>query len=82
MQSLCTLRNHCHQWPPQHSLPSGRYSLLGPDYHRLDRTSFALAHLFDYLISGGEERGRHHEAKSPGALEIEHQVKFGWLRDG
>jgi hypothetical protein len=25
----------------QHSLPSGRYSLLGPDSHRLDRTSFA-----------------------------------------
>src|SRR6202040_1308797 len=25
----------------QHSLPSGRYSLLGPDLHRLDRTSFA-----------------------------------------
>src|SRR6476660_8246221 len=25
----------------QHSLPSGRYSLLGPDFHRLDRTSFA-----------------------------------------
>jgi hypothetical protein len=25
----------------QHSLPSGRYSLLGPDMHRLDRTSFA-----------------------------------------
>jgi hypothetical protein len=24
----------------QHSLPSGRYSLLGPDLHRLDRTSF------------------------------------------
>src|SRR4029077_4352723 len=23
----------------QHSLPSGRYSLLGPDFHRLDRTS-------------------------------------------
>src|ERR1700674_1787033 len=28
----------------QHSLPSGRYSLLGPDFHRLDRTSFVLAH--------------------------------------
>src|SRR6516225_8920428 len=27
--------------PTQHSLPSGRYSLLGPDFHRLDRTSFA-----------------------------------------
>src|SRR4026209_1183138 len=25
----------------QHSLPSGRYSLLAPDLHRLDRTSFA-----------------------------------------
>src|SRR5512139_2699812 len=25
----------------QHSLPSGRYSLLGPVFHRLDRTSFA-----------------------------------------
>src|SRR5882724_11028825 len=25
----------------QHSLPSGRYSLLGPDFHRLDRTSFS-----------------------------------------
>src|SRR5215831_2922931 len=25
----------------QHSLPSGRYSLLGPDLHRQDRASFA-----------------------------------------
>src|SRR4029450_10525995 len=25
----------------QHWLPSGRYSLLGPDFHRLDRASFA-----------------------------------------
>src|SRR6202048_1183332 len=33
----------------QHSLPSGRYSLLGPDLHRLDRTSLRLAHLFDPL---------------------------------
>src|SRR5215470_20251061 len=24
----------------QHSLPSGRYPLLGPDFHRPDRTSF------------------------------------------
>jgi len=27
----------------QHSLPSGRYSLLGPDFRRLDRTSLRLA---------------------------------------
>src|ERR1700736_5399989 len=25
----------------QHSLPSGRYSLFGPGFHRQDRTSFA-----------------------------------------
>ena len=25
---------------PQHSLPSARYGLLGPDFHRLDRASF------------------------------------------
>src|SRR5260370_32951167 len=30
----------------QPSLPSGRYSLLGPDFHRLDRTSLRLAHSF------------------------------------
>src|SRR5207342_2047327 len=39
----------------QHSLPSGRYSLLGPDLHRLDRTSLRLAHLFDHLVSAGEQ---------------------------
>ncbi len=26
---------------PQHSLPSARYGLLGPDFHRLNRASFA-----------------------------------------
>src|ERR1700750_1915078 len=31
----------------QHSLPSGRCPLLGPDFHRLDRY---LAHLFDHLV--------------------------------
>src|SRR6266496_1203120 len=37
----------------QHSLPSGRCPLLGPDFHRLDRTSFPGALIrspsFDYL---------------------------------
>jgi hypothetical protein len=39
----------------QHSLPSGRYSLLGPDSHRLDRTSFRLAHSFNHLVGPGEQ---------------------------
>src|SRR5580704_11413369 len=29
-----------------------RYPLLGPDLHRLDRTSLRLAHLFDHLVRG------------------------------
>jgi len=43
----------------QHSLPGGRYSLLGPDLHRLDRTSLRLAHLFDHLVGQQLHRWRH-----------------------
>src|SRR5207253_2806451 len=39
----------------RHSLPSGRYPLLGPDFHRLDRTSLRLAHSFDHLIGECEQ---------------------------
>src|SRR6187549_1567243 len=42
----------------QHSLPSGRYSLLGPDLHRLDRTSLRLAHSLDHLVGRKQELGR------------------------
>src|SRR5215831_8936228 len=42
----------------QHSLPSGRHSLLGPDFHRLDRTSLRLAHSFDHLIGAALFFGR------------------------
>ena len=37
--------------------------MLGPDFHRLDRTSLRLAHLFDHLVGAGEQRRRHDEAK-------------------
>src|SRR3974390_3302920 len=57
----------------QHSLPSGRYSLLAPDLHRLDRTSFVLAHLFDHIVGTGEQRGREREAEPPGGLEVDDQ---------
>src|SRR5215470_493897 len=61
----------------QHSLPSGRYSLLGPDFHRLDRTSLRLAHSFDHLVGAGEQSGRHLEAKRPRGLEVDHQLILG-----
>src|SRR5437660_5095161 len=65
----------------QHSLPSGRYSLLGPDFHRLDRTSLWLAHLLDHLVGAGEQRGRHREAEVVGRLHVDRQLERGRLHN-
>src|SRR6476620_9287591 len=60
----------------QHSLPSGRYSLLGPDFHRLDRASFAWR--THSITSSALEHGRWHgEAERLGCLEIDHQLVLG-----
>src|ERR1700751_3655835 len=40
----------------QHSLSSRRYSLLGPDFHRLDRTSLRLGHLLDHFVVANREQ--------------------------
>src|SRR5206468_8165159 len=61
----------------QHSLPSGRYSLLGPDFHRLDRTSLRLAHSFNHLVGAREHRNGYVEAEGPGCLEIDDEFEFG-----
>src|SRR6266568_267481 len=61
----------------QHSLPSGRYPLLGPDFHRLDRTSLRLAHSFDHLV--GEQRRRHGEAKRAGSRQVNDKLELGRL---
>src|SRR4029450_1332657 len=63
----------------QHSLPSGRYSLLGPDFHRLDRTSFCLAHSLDHLVGAGEQRGRNFNAKRARGGQIDDQLKLARL---
>ena len=55
----------------QHSLPSGRYPLLGPDFHRLDRTSLRLAHSFDDLVGERKHRWRHREAERLGGFKVD-----------
>src|SRR5215472_15278278 len=61
----------------QHSLPSGRYSLLGPDFHRLDRTSLRLAHSLDHRVGAGEQAIRHFETERFRRLEIDDKLVFG-----
>src|SRR3989442_4358012 len=63
----------------QHSLPSGRYPLLGPDFHRPDRTSLRLAHSLDHLVGAGKQRGWQREAESLGGFHVYDQLQFSRL---
>src|SRR4029453_10269954 len=51
----------------QHSLPSGRYSLLGPDFPRLDRASFAWR---THSITSSAATSRPGGTVSPSALAV------------
>src|SRR5262245_24079160 len=65
----------------QHSLPSGRYPLLGPDLHRLDRTSLRLAHSLDHLVGAGEKGFRNRKANRFRAFDVDDKFKLSGLID-
>src|SRR5215208_2009692 len=65
----------------QHSLPSGRYSLLGPDFHRLDRTSLRLAHSFDHLVGAQQKQLRDRQPDCLCGLEVDDHLEFCRLLD-
>src|SRR5215510_14191885 len=63
----------------QHSLPSGRYPLLGPDFHRLDRTSLRLAHSLDRLVGSRKQRRWNRETKRSGSRDVDDELELGRL---
>jgi hypothetical protein len=60
----------------QHSLPSGRYSLLRPDFHRLDHTSLRLAHSLDHLVGAGERRQWDFNVKHLCDLQVDNELEL------
>src|SRR3954452_18577566 len=60
----------------QHSLPSGRYSLLGPDFHRLDRTSFAWR---THSITSSARASRLGGISRPSALAVLRLIASSYL---
>src|SRR6266567_413578 len=60
----------------QHSLPSGRYPLLGPDFHRLDRTSLRLAPSLDHLVGAAKQYPRNCQAKRLSGPEIDDELEL------
>src|SRR5246500_300268 len=76
MQLLCTLRNHCRQWPR-----NTRYQADATPY--LGRTSTGwiapacLAHSFDHLVGTGVDGCRDVEAERLRGLEVDYQLVLG-----
>ena len=79
MQSLCTLRNHCRQWPRNTRYQAGAHSLLGPDFHRLDGSSFAWRTHSITSSARARSAGGTVEAERPRGFEVRRRrSNFGW----
>jgi hypothetical protein len=79
MQSLCTLRNHCRQWPRNTRYQADATPYLGRTCTGWIAPAFVLAHLFDHLVGATAQRERHRKAECVSGLEIEDQLDLGRL---
>src|SRR5229473_7358815 len=61
----------------QHSLPSRSYPLLGPDLHRLDRTSLRLAHPKCHLVRDIPDSTGHGRPVGTPSLASDHHATAG-----
>src|SRR6516165_4158998 len=82
MQSLCTLRNHCRQWPRNTRYQADATPYLGRTLTGWIAPALRLAHLLDYLVGAREQHRRHIQAERSGGFEIDDQLVFGWRLHG
>src|ERR1700730_7643693 len=61
------------------TLATKRLHLTWPDFHRLDRTSFVLAHLLNHLVGKDEQLRRNIHTKRFRSREIDDKFPLGRL---
>src|SRR5262252_6683386 len=80
MQSLCTLRRHCRQWPRNTRYQAGAAPYLGRTFTGWIAPA-CLAHSFNHLVGNREELIRDRQTKRLGGLKIDHELKLAGLDD-
>src|SRR3954451_13661690 len=63
----------------QHSLPSGSYSLTWAGLPPAGSHQLCLAHSFNHLVRGRQQRRRHGKVERLRGLEVDHQFELGRL---
>jgi hypothetical protein len=78
MQSLCTLRNHCRQWPRNTRYQADATPYLGRTCTGWIAPAFVLAHSFDHLVGGDYYGLRDCEAERFRGFQIDKQLELVW----
>src|SRR5262249_18494673 len=77
MQSLCTLRNHCRQWPRNTRYQADATPYLGRTFTGWIAPALRLAHLFNHLVGAGEHGCWNVYAERLCSFEVDYQLVFG-----